>query len=76
MHDFEKMSKTTAYSNHIKNSELETRECFEQETENIQQTQRMDLVTTLNGNPLTRSTDSSKYEERHEPEVNPDPEPS
>ena len=31
-HDFETMSKTTAYRNHIKNSELETIEVFEQET--------------------------------------------
>ena len=34
-HDFERVSKTTAYSKHIKNSELETREVFELETENI-----------------------------------------
>ena len=38
MHDFETMSETTAYRNHIKNSEPETREVFEQETENIPQT--------------------------------------
>ena len=31
-HDFERMSETTAYRNHIKNSELETREFFEWET--------------------------------------------
>ena len=31
-HDFETMSETTAYRNHIKNSELETREVFEQES--------------------------------------------
>ena len=31
-HGFERMSKTTAYSNHIRNSGLETREGFEQET--------------------------------------------
>ena len=28
-HDFETMSNTTAYRNHIKNSEIETREVFE-----------------------------------------------
>ena len=28
MHDFETMSETTAYRNHIKNSEIETREVF------------------------------------------------
>ena len=31
-HDFETMSKTTAYCNHIKNSEIETRGVFERET--------------------------------------------
>ena len=31
MHDFETMSETTAYRNHIKNSEFETREVFERE---------------------------------------------
>ena len=29
-HDFETMSETTAYRNHIKNYEIETREVFEQ----------------------------------------------
>ena len=75
-HDFETMSKTTAYHNHIKNSELETREVFERETENIPLTRQTVLVNPLYENPLTRSTDSSKNEERHEPEVNLDPEPS
>ena len=40
-HDFDTMSETTAYRNHIKNSEIETREVFEPETlspENIQWT--------------------------------------
>ena len=76
MHDFGRLSETTAYSNHINNYELETREVFEQESENIPQTRQTDLVTTLNDNPLTRSMDSSKNEERHKPELNPDPEPS
>ena len=31
-HDFETMSKTTDYSNHIKNSEIETRKVLERET--------------------------------------------
>ena len=75
-HDFERVSETTAYSNHIKNSELETRDFFERETENIPLTRQTYLVTPLHDNPLTRSTDSSKNEDRHEPEVNPDPEPS
>ena len=34
-YDFETMSKKTAYRNHIKNSDFETREVFERETENI-----------------------------------------
>ena len=36
----------------------------------------MDVVTRLDDNQLTRSTDSSKHEETHKPEVNPDLEPS
>ena len=76
MHDFERVSETTAYSNRINNSGLETREVFERETENNPLTQQTYLVTPLQENPLTRSTDSSKNEERHKPEVNPDPEPS
>ena len=62
------MSKTTAYRNHIKNYEFETREVFERETwspENIQRTLPTDMVTQLDNNQLTRSTDSSKHEETH-----------
>ena len=73
------MSETTAYRNHIKNSEIEAREVFERETpspQNIQRTLPINIVTQLNNNQLTRSTDSSKHEETHKPEVNPDPEPS
>ena len=47
-HYFENMSETTAYRNHIKNYEIETREFFERETsspENIQQTIPMNIVT-------------------------------
>ena len=68
-----------AYRNHIKNSEIETREVFEQETpipQNFQRTLPMNIVTRLYNNQLTRSTDGSKYDETYEPEVNPDPEPS
>ena len=75
-HDFERMSETTAYSNHIKNSELETREFFERETENIPLTRQPDLVTTLHKNPLSRTTDSSKNKERRQKELNQDPEQS
>ena len=55
------MSETTAYLNHIKNSEIETREVFEQETsspENIQRTLPMNIETRLDNNQLTRSRDS------------------
>ena len=72
-HDFERVSEMAAYSNHIMNSELETREVFERETENIPLTRQTYLVTPLHDNPLTRSTDSSKNEERHKLEVKPDP---
>ena len=71
MHDFETTSETTAYRNHIKNSEIETREVFEQETsspENIQRTLPMNIETRLDNNQLTRSTDISKHEETHNPE--------
>ena len=44
--------------------------------ENIQRTLPMNIVTQLDNNQFTRSTDSSKHEETYEPEVNPDPEPS
>ena len=78
-HDFEIMSKMTAYRNHIKNSEIETREVFERETwipENIQRTLSTDMVNRLDDNQLTRTSDSSKHEETNKPEVNPYPEPS
>ena len=70
------MSETKAYRNHIKNYDIEIREGFEQETENIPLTRQTDLMTTLRNNPLTQSTDSSKHEETHKPEMNPDPKPS
>ena len=72
------MSKTTAYRNNIKNLEIETREVFEQETsspENIQWTLPMNIVTWLDNNQMTLSTDSSKHSKKHETEVNLDPEP-
>ena len=55
-HDFETMSKMTAYRNHIKNSKIETREVFERETsspENIQRTLPMNIVTQLDNNKCT-----------------------
>ena len=50
------MSETTAYRNHIKNSEIETREVFERETpspENIQRALTMNIETQLDKNQLT-----------------------
>ena len=55
-HYFETMSETTAYVNHIKNSEIETREVFERETsipENIQRTLPINYDTQLDNNQLT-----------------------
>ena len=63
-HDYETMSETTAYRNHIRNLEIETGEVIEQETsspENIQRTLPMSFETRLDNNQLTRSTDSSKH---------------
>ena len=66
-HGFETMRETTAYRNNIKNSEIGTREVFERETsspENIQRTLPMNIVTLLDNNQLTRSTDSSKMKKQ------------
>ena len=43
--------------------------------QNIQRTLPMNIVTRLDNNQLTRSTDISKQEEPYKPGVNPDPEP-
>ena len=54
-HDFETMSETTDYRNHIKNSEIETREVFERETpipENIHRTLPMNFETRPDNNEL------------------------
>ena len=54
-HDVETMSKTTAYHNHIKNLEIETRNVFERETsnENIENfVARLDK-TQLENNQMT-----------------------
>ena len=75
-HDFENMSETTAYRNHIKNSKIGTREVFERETlspENIQRILPMNFETRLDNNQLTRSTDSSKHEEMYKPGSEPGP---
>ena len=67
-----------SYRKHIRDLEFETRDFLERETsnkniENI--VTRLDK-TRLDNNQITQSTDSSKHSEKHEPEVNPDPEPS
>ena len=65
------MRKTTDYRNHIKNYEIETREFFEQENsspESIQRTPPTNIMTRLDDNQLTQSTDSSKQEKTHESE--------
>ena len=62
-HGFERVRETTVYSNHIKNSELETRQVFEREniqTKNIPLTRQTDFVTPLHDNPRTQSTEMSK----------------
>ena len=68
----ETMSEKLAYRKFIKDSEFETRELFERENiENI----GTRLETTWLDNQMTRSVDSSKSSEKHEPEVSLDPDP-
>ena len=58
-YDIKRVIETKAYSNHIKKSELETRNVFEREniqTENIPLARQPDFVTPLPDNPQTRST--------------------
>ena len=66
--------KKLAYRKFIKDSEFETREVFERE--NIENIENRLETTQLDENQMTRSVDSSKRSENHEPEVNLDPEPS
>ena len=62
-HDVETMSKTTAYRNHINNSEIETRKVLKRETSN----KKMETIVTqldktrLDNNQMNRSTESSKH---------------
>ena len=68
--DAETMSEKLAYCKFIKDSEFETREVFERENiENI----ATRLEKNRLDNQMTRSVDSSKRSEKHEPEVNMDP---
>ena len=79
MHDdTETISEKLAYCKHISDSEFETREVLELETsnQNIEHIGTRLYKTRLDDNQITRSMDSSKRSENHEPEVNSDPEPS
>ena len=70
------MGKTVNHHNRIKKLEIETRELFEREslsTENIQTTLPIYIVNRLDNNQLTRSIDTSKHEETHKLNVNPEP---
>ena len=66
-HDVETMSETTAYRNHIKDSEIETRKVFERETlnKNIENIVTQLDNTRLDNNQITRSIDSSKHSETY-----------
>ena len=77
-HDIETISEKIAYRKHIRYLEFETREVLERETsnKNIENILTQLDQTLLDNNQMTRSTDSSKHGKTHEPEVNPDPEPS
>ena len=63
-----RVSETKAYSNHIEQSELETKKVFEREniqTENTPLTRQPDFVTPLTENiPQTQSTEISKNKKR------------
>ena len=73
--NIETISEKLAFRKYIRESEFETREVFERETSNQNIGTRLD-TTQLEKNKMTRSVDSSKRSKKHEPEVNPDPEPS
>ena len=74
----ETISKKLAYRKNIKDSDFETREVFEREpsNQNIENIGSQLETTRLDENQITQSVDSSKRSEKHEPEVNLDPEPS
>ena len=76
-HDVETMSETTAYRNHINNSEIETREVFERETsnQNIENIVTQLDKTRLENNQTTQATGSSKHNKTYELGSNLDPEP-
>ena len=62
--DIETICKKLVYRKYIKDSEFETREVFERETSN----QNIENIgTRLEENQMSRSVDSSKRSEKHEP---------
>ena len=73
--DIETIREKLAFHKYIRDSEFETREVFEWGMSNQNIGTRLEK-TRLDENQLTRSVDSSKRSEKHEPELNPDPEPS
>ena len=67
------------YRKFIKDSEFESREVFERENikrKNIGNIETQLEMTRLDKNQMTRSVNSSKRRENHEPEVNLEPDPS
>ena len=75
--DVETISEKLAYHTFIKDLEFETREVFERENierENIENIGTR-LETTQIDDKMTQSVDSTKHSEKHEPEVNLDPDP-
>ena len=74
--EIETISEKLAYRKFIKDSEFETRELFEQkniERKTIGNIENWLEMTRLDKNQMNRSVNSSKCSEKHEPEVNLDP---
>ena len=67
--DIETISEKLAFPKYIKDPEFETREVFERETSNrnIENIGTRLETTHLDENQITRSVDSSKRSEKHEP---------
>ena len=75
--DVESISEKLAYWKFIKDLEFETRELFERKNiKNIGNIETRLETTRLEKNQMTQSVNSSKCSEKHEPEVNLDPDPS
>ena len=73
----ELISEKLAYWKFIMDSEFETRKVFGRDNiENIGNIVTRLETTWLDENQMTRSVNSSKRSEKHEPEVNLDPDPS